>query len=96
MLNQYQRMRREDSTVTGRLLYQRILSQHSGFTAEGAATVLTGAGESYCSWPVHRELRFRDVVSYVVAQEYLCSHNFLRGTQTDIRRVVARIIPEEL
>ena len=96
MLNRYQRMRRDDCTVTGRLLYQRILSQHFAFTAEGAATVLTGAEESYCSWPVHRELRFRDVVSYVVAEEYLCSHNFLRGTQTDMRRVVGQIIPEEL
>jgi hypothetical protein len=96
MLNRYQRMRREDSTVIGRLLYQRILSQHFAFTAEGVATVLTGAEEIYCALSVHRELRFRDFVSYVVAEEYLCSHNFLRGTQTDMRRVVGRIIPEEL
>jgi len=96
LLEQYQRVRSEDEQLSGRALYERVLSRHSGFTDAGAAVILDGAEQSYCSWPVSRELRFRDVVSYVIAREYLHSHNFLRGTQTDIRRVVARVIPSEL
>ena len=96
MLKRYQRARREDSRLSGRLLYEQILSRHSGFTAAAANAILHAAELSYCAWPVIRELRFRDVVSYLVAQGYLDSHSFLRGTQTDMRRVVARVIPEEL
>ena len=96
MLKRYQRARKEDGRLRGRLLYQQILSRHSGFTAAGATAILYAAELSYCAWPVIRELRFRDVVSYLVAQGYLDSHSFLRGTQTDMRSVVARVIPEEL
>jgi len=67
-----------------------------GFTLAGAAAILDGAENSYCLWPLKRELRFRDVVSYVVVQEYSHLNSFRRGTQTDMRRIVARVIPAEL
>ena len=96
MLKRYQRARREDPRPSGRILYEQILSRYSGFTATAATAILEAAEQSCCSWPVTRELRFRDVVSYAVTHGYLDSHNFLRGTQTDMRSVVARVIPWEL
>ena len=96
MLKQYHRARTVGHTLSGRPLYEDILCRHFGFTPAGAAAILNGAENSYCLWPLKRELRFRDVVSYVVVQEYLHINNFLRGTQTDMRRIVARVIPAEL
>jgi hypothetical protein len=95
MLKRYQRARGRNARLSGRPLYEEILARHCGYTERGAAAVLDGAEGSYCAWPVKRELRFRDVVSYLLTQEYLHRHDFLRGTQTDMRRVVARVIPAE-
>ena len=96
MLTWYRRIRREDPQLVGRLLYERILARRSTLTATSAAETLARIEESYCMWPAERAVRYRDVVTYVVVQDYLASHNVLRGTVTDMRLVVARVISREL
>ncbi len=60
------------------------------------SVILHHAGESFCSWPAWHDLRFRDVVQYVVVYEYLRSHKEKVGTQTRMGATVARIIPRDL
>jgi hypothetical protein len=63
--------------------------------------VLFGCGQMragrFCEWPGPRKLRYRDVVNYVVVDEYMRSHlTDFRGTYTNMRRVVTSIIPYHL
>jgi len=53
-------------------------------------------GSSFCDWLLKRKLRFRDVVQYVVINEYLRSHLTNIGTYTDMSSIVARVIPHDL
>ena len=97
MLRWYQRVSVEEPQLTGGSLYEEIIVRRSGVDLETATGVLRRARHSFCKWPSPRRLRYRDVVHYVVVDEYMRSQltNF-RGTYTDMRRVVARIIPYHL
>ena len=46
--------------------------------------------------PAERELRFRDVVRYLLFEEYTHSGSNNRWTSTDGGDVVTRVIPEEI
>ena len=63
--------------------------------AEGVAAP-DGAEESFADWPVERELRFRDVVHYLIFDEYMRAGQARAGTKTNMGEVVTRIIPEEI
>jgi hypothetical protein len=45
---------------------------------------------------VEREVRFRDVVHYLIFDEYMRAGKARAGTKTNMGEVVARIIPEEI
>ena len=96
LLDLYERIHREQSQLTGRTLYERVVICRSGLDVKAAEGVLRRAEQSYCEWPSGRDLRFRDVVQYVVVDEFLRSHVATLGTQTNVGKVVARVIPEEL
>ena len=96
MLGWYHRVRGEEPQLTGRPLYQQVIVRRSGLDAEAASGVLQRACQSFCDWPFERRLRFRDVVHYVVVDEYLRSHLTILGTHTDMGKVVARLIPRNL
>jgi hypothetical protein len=96
MLGWYQRVRGEQPQLTGRTLYQQVIVRRSGLDDEAARGVLRRAHQRFCEWPFERELRFRDVVHYVVIDEYLRSHLNNLGTHTDMGKVVARLIPHDL
>ena len=89
-------MRNEDSQVGGRALYEQILIKRAGLTPIAAAEILERTEESFCIWPSKREVRYQDVVSYVVVQDYLRSYPILYGTKTDMRLVVSRVISHDL
>jgi hypothetical protein len=93
MLAWYQRVCGEEPQLTGRRLYGEVIVRRSALDVKAAAAVLQRARQSFCDWPCERKLRFRDVVRYVVIDEYLRSHPTTLGTQTDMGTVVARIIP---
>ena len=97
MLGWYKRVRGEEPHLTGRPLYQQVIVRRSGLGDEAARRLLRRAYQSFCEWPVERKLRFRDVVHYVVVDEYMRSQlTDFGGTYTDMRRVVASIIPDHL
>jgi len=96
MLAWYRRVRRRNEQLNGRSLYERILVERSGLDPMAAAGILVRSEQSFCEWPVRRQLRYRDVVHYVLVEEYLDSHRTLRGTLTNMGAVVSRVIPPEL
>jgi len=96
MLDSYNRARVEQPPVSGKALYERVVVQRSGLDAKAASGILLRAEESFCDWPAGRELRFRDVVLYVIIDEYLRSHVGDLGTQTNMGKIVGRVIPKDL
>ena len=61
-----------------------------------ADAILRIAEESFATWPVSRDLNFRDVVHYLAVSEFLASHPDSRWVHTDMRRIVQSSIPHEL
>jgi hypothetical protein len=96
MLRWYQRVSGEEPQLTGRPLYEEVIVRRSGLDVEVARGMLQRARQRFCEWPGPRKLRFRDVVHYVVIDEYMRSHLTDLGTYTDMKRVVASIIPYHL
>jgi hypothetical protein len=96
LLDLYTRIKLEEPQLTGKALYERVVIRRSGLDAQGAAGVLLRAEESFCDWPSGRDLKFHDVVQYVVIDEYLRSHVGNVGTRTNMVNVVARVIPHDL
>jgi hypothetical protein len=96
LLDLYTRTKLEEPQLTGKALYERVVIRRSGLDARGAAGVLLRAEESFCDWPSGRDLKFQDVVQYVVIDEYLRSHVANVGTRTNMVNVVARAIPHDV
>jgi hypothetical protein len=97
MLRWYQRVSVEEPQLTGGSLYEEVIVRRSGLDIDAASGLLQRARQSFCEWPGPRKLRYRDVVHYVVVDEYMRSHLAdFRGTYTNMRRVVASIIPYHL
>jgi hypothetical protein len=96
LLDLYKRIQIEEPQLTGRKLYERVVIRRSGLDAQAAVDVLRRAEESFCDWPSGRDLKFHDVVQYVVIDEYLRSHVASVGTRTNMVKVAARAIPHDL
>jgi hypothetical protein len=95
-LQWYQRVGGANPQLTGTQLYQEIIVRRFGLDLEVARCVLQRVRQSFCEWPRRRELRFRDVVNYLVMDEYMHAHSTEVGTYTDMRRMVSSIIPSDL
>ena len=87
---------REHPELSGRSLYEAVVARRLGPNAARAAEVIRHAEESFTDWPIERELRFRDVVHYLIFDEYTHRAKARQGTRTNIGDTVARIIPEDL
>ena len=96
LLDLYKRIQIEEPQLTGKKLYERVVIRRSGLDVEAAVGVLRRAEESFCDWPSGRDLKFHDVVQYVVIDEYLRSHVASVGTRTNMVKVAARVIPHDL
>lgn len=96
LLELLQLERHEHPERSGRSLYQAVVSRRLGPNAARAAEVVLHAEESFIDWPVERELRFRDVVHYLIFDEYTRRSATSEATRTNIGDVVARIIPESI
>ncbi len=84
--------------LAGDALYERVLSARFGLDGTGAHELVEGARESYAEWPVERELRFSDVVHYLVAVRCLDEQEPEETHWIDgrIGEVVRSIIPEHV
>ena len=96
LLRWYQRVSDAQPQLTGITLYQEVLVRRFGLDVEVARHVLQRVRQSFCEWPHRREPRFRDVVSYLIMDEYMQAHSSKGGTYTDMRRMVSRIISSDL
>ena len=89
--------RRERPDLNDRALYEAVTARRLGENPPiSAAEIVRRAEESFADWPVERDLRFRDVVHYLIFDEYMRAGKAREGTKTNMGVVVARIIPEEI
>ena len=97
LLDLLRREQREHPELKGRALYEAVTARRIGLNPPISATeIVRRAEESFADWPVERELRFRDVVHYLIFDEYMHAGKARAGTKTNMGAVVARIIPEEI
>ena len=96
LLRIYWHERKEHPELSGRDLYQRVVARRLGARHERARDIIRGACDSFTQWPAPRELRFRDVVRFLVFEEYTHSDSTHWWTKTDMGDVVARVIPEDI
>ena len=84
--------------LAGDALYERILSARFGLDGSDARELVEGARESYAEWPVERELKFSDVVHYLVTVRCLDEQEPEETHRIDgkIGQVVRSIIPEHV
>jgi hypothetical protein len=95
LLELYQRARGKEPELSGKALYAGVVIQ-AGYDAKEAQGVVRRAEQSFCQWPAEHDLRFRDVVRYMVVTEYLRSHAGSVGIQSNVDTVVARVIRADL
>ena len=96
LLARCQRILRDQPGRAGRPLYEAVLNQQRPGADPAVARLLADVEYSCCQWPSERTLKFRDIVLYVITLDYLHSHPTRVGMLTDVRRLVARVIPKEL
>jgi hypothetical protein len=95
ILDAYRRERAAHPSTSGNEMYARVAARRLGTDIDTAHAVVKQAEESFAYWPVGRDVKFCDVVTYLIISEYLKSKPSGHGT-THIRRVVARIVPDDL
>jgi len=96
LLKEYQRAAAETPHVASTELYARVLTRRGWSSPGEADQLLARAEQSFCTWPAARTLRFRDVVHQAIYEDYLKANSILRGTQTNMGIVVARVIPPNI
>jgi hypothetical protein len=96
LLELFRVVQTEQPELSGRTLYQAVITRRLGANEKRAAEIVRRAEESFADWPSEKELRFRHVVHYQVFDEFTHSGPGRENTRTNMGRVVARIIPEQL
>jgi hypothetical protein len=86
----------EQPELSGRALYQAVIARRLGANEKRAGEIVRRAEESFTDWPAEKELRFRHVVHYQVFDEFTHSGPGRENTRSNMGRVVARIIPDQL
>jgi hypothetical protein len=86
----------EQPELSGRALYQAVITRRLGANQKRAGEIVRRAEASFTAWPFEKELRFRHVVHYQVFDEFTHSGPGRENTRSNMGSVVARIIPEQL
>jgi len=95
LLAWYYKVQTERPGLSRTTLYTEILARRNRLDEPGARAILRRAEQTF-DWHSDREIRFRDIALIVAFDEYQRSHATTTGSQTNLRRVVARLIPEAL
>ncbi len=96
LLASHRAVSREDSTLLGGALYQKILL-HAGYADQSSVDkILEQAQDSIDLWTTSQlhSFGFRQLVHFVVMSEYRAAGNV--GTVVSFRDIVYSMIPEEL
>ena len=96
LLELYRQERRGGQELNPRALYQSVVAQRLGPQAGRAGELVRRAEESFTHWPADRELKFRDVVHYLIFDECMRLGTAREGTKTNMGVVVARVIPDDI
>ena len=96
MLELYRTVAATHPELSGPPLYRHIVMARSGASRPDADAVLGFAEQSFAAWPVERSLNFRDVVHYVVVQEFSVSHKNALWLHANLNWVVCAGIPHNL
>ncbi len=96
VLDVYWQVRAAHPELSGKALYTEVIATHSHTDQEAARAIVLKAEQSFAEWPNQRDLTFRDVVAYLVFDEFMRLHPSRHGTRADMRRVAAKIIPANL
>jgi hypothetical protein len=91
-LRAYQCVHAARPDLQGRDLYEEIVAKCAVDQRETALAYVRHAVDSFAAWPANREVRFRDVVAYIIFDELVLSKQ-RPGTRADIEAVVASIVP---
>lgn len=91
-LRLYEQVHQERPDLRGRALYQEIVRRCAGGEPEQAIGIVRRAEDSFAAWPAGRDVRFRDVVAYVLIDELVLG-SYGRPAPTDVERIVSAIIP---
>lgn len=95
MLLSYLRVRQNEPGLHGLALYERVLAER-GLDLNAITEVIASAQESFCMWPVTRDLRFQDLVHYVAVTNYLRAHPEKLGIRADLTNTIGRVVSKEL
>lgn len=96
LLHLFHRVQSEQPELSGRVLYEAVITRRLGANQKRAGEIVRRAEESFTDWPAEKELRFRHVVHYQVFDEFTHSGPGRENTRSNMGRVVVRIIPEQL
>jgi hypothetical protein len=94
-LARYQGLRVERPELTGRALYEVFVCDRNAIGASAARVILQRAEASFATWPTDRDLKFMDVLKYLVISEYLVSHPKRGGTSINMARIIEQMIPRK-
>ena len=95
-LKVYRRVEAADPGSSNITRYERVAAALTGADPNGVRTILRRAEQSFASWPVDRDLVFRDVVAYLAITDCLKADIAHAGVRARVMDVVANSIPKNL
>jgi len=96
VLATYVSVRAENPALTGKVLYEEVVTTWTGGSTEAARALVRVAEQSFAVWPSERELTFRDVVHALCFERLSKMHDNRKWTYTLLRPVVDSEIPRDL
>jgi len=94
-LETYHQVHARHPELSGKALYGEVIVSE-GLDADAAHALIRSAEQSFTEWPIERDLRFQDVVHYMVYEAYMREYRSRHWTLADIGQVVSSVIPPEL
>lgn len=88
--------RAANPNLNSREIYVRVAAQRMQASADVARRAVRSAEDSFASWPYDRDLRFNDVVHYLVINEFMEINNVADGVGPHIKEIVEEVIPYNL
>jgi len=82
--------------LRGEPLYARAVTQRLACDIARAREIVRLADLSFAQWPEERDVRFRDVVNYLIVHQILGRDAKAMGAQSDIDRIIRDTIPKDL
>ena len=96
MLKIMQDVQAREPALHDEALYARTVSQRLACDMAQAREIVRMADVSFAQWPEERDVRYRDVVKYLIVHQILGRDAKTMGAQSDIDRIVRDTISQEL